>query len=69
LDSKDFHFNVGWITKFMPMWSSISMVASCLWPYWAPHSKHKINTPSLEVSTTFMWRANWTTLVLMTLKL
>jgi hypothetical protein len=19
LDSKDFHFNVGWITKFMPM--------------------------------------------------
>jgi len=54
LDSKDFHFNVGWIIELMLMQFSISIVASCLSPSWAPHSKHKTNTPSLEVLATFM---------------
>jgi hypothetical protein len=39
LDYKDLHFNVGWITKRMPMQFSISMVASRPHPSWAPHSK------------------------------
>jgi hypothetical protein len=51
LDSKDFHFNVGWIIKLMPMWSSISMVASPSHPSWAPHSNQKINTPSPSVNS------------------
>jgi hypothetical protein len=51
LDSKDFHFNVGWIIELMPMWSSISMIASCFCPSWAPHSKQKIDTPSLSVNS------------------
>jgi hypothetical protein len=39
LESKDFHLHVRWIIKFVPMWSSISMVASCPRLSWAPHSK------------------------------